>query len=198
MEPLYAWVLVLMTTLLPAEKGAAVPTSPDNRETAPERAERYAQIAAAIADVAFDPDEAPVFAGEAARARTAALLVAISYWESGGWNKVVDFGLGPSGRGDGGTSHCLAQVRLSPGARTRHGYGASDLTRDRRACFRAALTLARESFARCGRVPLERRLAVYASGRCDAGVRESARRVHTAERLMRDVPLPARAPSALP
>lgn len=184
MGAIYAWVLVLMTTLLPAEKGAAVPTPRDNRETTSERADRYREIAAAIADVAFDPEEEPVLAGGEGRAKTAALLVAVSYWESGGWNKVVDYGVGARGRGDSGTSHCLAQVRLSPGMRTRHGFSAEDLTRDRRACFRAALAIMRDSFRSCGRGrPLEWRLAVYASGRCGAGLRESTLRVRTAMRV---------------
>lgn len=181
LTPIAAWLLVLMTALLPAEQGAVVPTPSDNRETATERASRYEGIADAIAAIAYDPAELPVFSGPDGRAKTAALLLSISYWESGGWNKVVDFGIAPRGIGDHGTSHCLAQVRLSPGMRTRHGFSARDLVEDRRACFRAALAIVRDSFRSCARsTPLDRKLAVYTSGKCNAGLRESRLRMRTA------------------
>ena len=190
--PISAWIFTLMVTLLPVEKGAAVPTPKDNRETVEEREDRYHGIAKAIEEVVFDDNEEPLFKGEDGRRKTAALLVAVTYFESGGWNKVVDFGIGPRGRGDGGTSHCLAQVRLSPGMSTRHGYSAEDLTFDRAKCFRAALAIARDSFRSCGpNVPLDRKLAVYASGRCDAGLKESATRMKTAQRIFKTVPLPS-------
>jgi hypothetical protein len=53
----------------------------------------------------------PIFSGSKARVRTAALMLAISMFESA-YRKDVDLNLGKEGRGDGGRSWCLMQIQL--------------------------------------------------------------------------------------
>ena len=66
-----------------------------------------------ISDAAFKVavSEKPVFSGSKGRVSTAALILAISMFESG-YRKDVDLDLGEEGRGDRGRSWCLMQIML--------------------------------------------------------------------------------------
>ncbi len=178
-------------------------------ETPEEARSRYAEIARAARDVAFDPKEEPVFPGPDGRSRTMAVLLAIASVESGGFQKKVDLGVG-DGVGDGGKSWCLMQVRLSqlgPGKKTWYrvvldgkywsyaydaasGWGGEDLVADRAKCFRAGLHIVRKSFDSMAYAPLEDRLAAYASGKTTVGLTASRRRMGKAVDWLKAAPPP--------
>jgi hypothetical protein len=138
------------------------------------------------------------------RAKTLAVMLAIARSESGGYRRDVDFNIGKKARGDGGKSWCIMQIQLSkPDASGKtstriglkgdqyeyvyvkdKGFGGEDLISDRKACFRVALHMARESFRACGSLPVEERLSVYAGGNCEDGRPQSRVRVGNAIRWL--------------
>lgn len=76
-------MLKALTNYLLAAMTAWMPITSHAHSEAPEVTEaRYEQIAADIAEVALDPDEAPLFAGEDGRVKTALLLLSVAYHES--------------------------------------------------------------------------------------------------------------------
>jgi hypothetical protein len=149
---------------------------------------RYEEIATSAIHVAYDPAEKPIFQGKYGRAQTLALLMSISFFESG-YRKDVDLGLGSQSRGDSGRSWCLVQIQLDKPnhdgkTKTRilltnsgykfiydptfsRGWGGEDLVQDRTKCYRVGLRMARQSFSACSRLPLEERLSAFASGKCN-------------------------------
>lgn len=84
---------------------------PPAQETFEDGMIRYGAIADAARDVSYDPSEKPIFGGRYGRARTMALLLAVSLFESG-YRKDVDLNVGKLARGDGGRSWCLMQIQL--------------------------------------------------------------------------------------
>lgn len=100
---------------------------------------RHGELATAIAIVTSE--EAPLFAGDVTRERTAALLVAVAFRESS---------LTASILGDGGRSVCAMQI---------HG-GATQLNEDPIACVRTGYRMLRESI----RVDRTNPVAFYARG----------------------------------
>ena len=162
-----AWFYAMLLWVLAPARAERIPTIEENRETAEERDTRYQSIAADLASVVLDPEEAPLFKGPDARARTGAVLLGISRFESGDWNLVVDRGIGKMGRGDHGDSWCLMQIYLPEGHRTTaEGWTGEDLVEDRTKCFRAALHIVRASFGECRANAVEERLASYTGGTC--------------------------------
>lgn len=148
--PLAAWILAAMVNLSPPEKLAALPAFPGWEETAEARTERYVSIANDMAAVVLDPKESPLYAGPKARGRTAALLTAVAFMESG-FAPDVDKGpcyRGKDGKGvrcDSGRSACVMQVMVGA-ERTREGWTREELFADRQKCFRTALHLMHRSF----------------------------------------------------
>jgi len=187
MDAATTWLFALMTTFAPPERAATERAFPGWEETVEDRRERFAAIATAVRNVAFDPAEKPVFGGERGRARTAALLLAIA-WHESGYSRDVD--LGPCWRGrandgprcDHGRAHCLLQVHARDG-KTLEGWTPAELHADREKCFRAGLHIVQRSFAACRKNPPQHRLAAYASGRCDAGQSGSERLLALGERF---------------
>lgn len=187
MDAATTWVLALMTTFAPPERAATERGFPGWQETVEERRERYVGIATAVRNVAWDPKEKPIFGGERGRARTAALLLAIA-WHESGFARDVD--LGPCYRGrandgarcDYGRAHCLLQVHARDG-KTEEGWTPAELVADREKCFRAGMHLVLRSFAACRKNPPKHRLAAFASGRCDAGQSGSERLLALGERF---------------
>jgi hypothetical protein len=77
-------MLKTLTSYLLAAMTAWMPMKNHARSEAPEVTEaRYQQIAEDIAQVALDPDEAPLFQGEDGRVKTALLLLSVALHESG-------------------------------------------------------------------------------------------------------------------
>jgi hypothetical protein len=124
---------------------------------------RYIEIARAIAD-ASDAD--PVFEGEDGAARTAAYLTSIAWHESAFSPDAVGL-LGELG---------LWQIHPN------HGIAASIL-RDPRRAAPIAIEEIRRSVRACDALPERHRLALYASGDCRRGRRESEHRVRLANEL---------------
>lgn len=146
---------------------ADLPAFPGWEETRQERTERYEDIARAVLEVSFDPEERPLFTGPRGRAHTALMLVAVAHHESG-FARDVD--VGPCYRGgnlrarcDGGNSACMVQIRIGSGT-TREGWTQADLFADRSKCFRAGLHMLRR--AHCSQNPQASQWVAYASGSC--------------------------------
>lgn len=197
---LHQWIVDWMVSVSPPGQTYVK----DAEESAEDALRRYEDIADDVISVAYDERERPVFSGKYGRAMTAALMVAVAFNESS-FRKDVDFGLGPKARGDSGKSWCLMQVWMGRPRRdgttdTRvkfdgqglrfttgsDGWGGEDLVRDRRACFQTGIRVVRMSFNACRRLPVDERLAQYASGdgTCTAGRDSSKVRVQTAQKWL--------------
>jgi len=142
---------------------------------------RYASIAQDLADVALDPEEEPLFAGDVGRAQTALLMLAITRYESGGWRADID-NQKPSGDCSGGKCRaaCLAQLQ---------GIYAEDLS-DRKSCFRAELRALRDSWALCSSPSWKGsdRMTGYTVGRCEEGEHGARLRFKLATSWWKDHP----------
>src|SRR5512142_1412193 len=106
MDLIVGWALAFML--------AVAPPGTRRGETREETIARYTQIATDAVAVAYDPANAPLFGGTGGRARTAGLMLAVAFHESG-FRRDVDFGIGPSSRGDSGQSWCLMQIKVGTG-----------------------------------------------------------------------------------
>ncbi len=196
MDAATTWLVALMAAFSPPERAATAQAFPGWAETAEQRTERYRGIASAVREVAWDPEEKPVFGGSRGRQRTAALLLAIA-WHESGFARDVD--LGPCFRGrandgarcDFGRAHCLMQVHARDG-KTSEGWSLAEIQADRSKCFRAGLHLVQRSFAACRESPPKHRLAAYGSGRCNAGQSGSERLLGLGERFATRLPSPGK------
>ena len=139
----------------------------------------FPETAAAIDEIAH---EAPLYEGEDGPARTAAELVALSYYESK---------FDPRAVGGDGTSFGLAQVHIS----NLHDLGLTHKEElfDPETNLRAAMQLLKISHRLCRARPLADRLANYASGgpTCSVpeGLTASRRRMKLAFDLLRKHPV---------
>jgi hypothetical protein len=180
-----AWIFSLLVLLAPPERLAAQPHFPGWHETAAQLTTRYESIAADIAAVV--ETETPIARGKHGREQTAAMLVAVSFLESG-WAPDVDASRcyrGRSGRSkrcDSGRAFTIYQMQFDDPVQR-------ELARtDRRAATRIALARIRRSIAACARHGDLARLNAYASGRCDAGQKAGAARIQLARRLLAQHP----------
>jgi len=178
------WILSLLTLALPPERIAAMPGW---EETPAAREARYSEIAADVAAVVYAPDAVVLYAGPRARARTAALLVAVAVLESG---LAADVDRGPCYRGRDGRGPRCDRGRAF-GLWQVHDPSVQG---DRRAAARAALRLMRGSFGVAAGMGRDRgwdaatvaahRLDVYAGGgSSQAAHRLGAARLALADRL---------------
>lgn len=153
-----SWALGVMLTMAPPGRSLI----PDAVETEEQGRDRYAEIARAIAEESNGSK------------RTAALLLAVSYKESG-WRRDVDFGIGPKARGSGKDS-CLMQIRSDD----------PRLVADRSHCFATGLRMIRQSMNACRHLPREAQLAAYAAGTCIStkGQQASRIRITLADRIL--------------
>jgi hypothetical protein len=172
MNALIAYLLAAMVTWSP-------PGDHDYYERREETLERYASIARDVAAVALDPAEAPLFGGPQGRMQTGLLLASVAFYESGGYRRDVDFGIGDKARGDSGRSWCLMQINLGDG-RTVERWSGRDLVLDRQKCLRVGLRRLRQSFEMCKGEAFMDRLSGYTTGRCTADDDFSHRRMKRA------------------
>lgn len=183
-----------MLSLAPPERLAALPQFPGHEETAAQKTTRYTSIAHDIAVVAFDPREAPVDGGKNGRVNTIALLLSVSFFESG-WAHDADIGpcyLGKDGKGprcDGGKAATIFQIEVGAGT-TQEGWDKAALFGDREKATRAALHRINRSIKACARFGAEARLRQYASGSCEKGIPESTARVQFARKILTRFPAP--------
>jgi hypothetical protein len=188
MSTMTEWIVAIIVSAASPERAATEDAFPGWAETVAERKARYASIANDMEEFVFDEKTRPVFGGPHGRARTAALLLAVAYHESG-FMKDVDIGPcyrgknGQSTRCDSSKSACLMQIRVADG-KTPEGYTREELFQDRKKCFRAGLRLLRSSLGMCRHLPLKHRLAAYASGSCDKGLEGSEMLMNLAEKFV--------------
>ncbi len=185
MPRMQAWIFSLLVLLAPPERIAAQPSFPGWHETAAQLTARYQSIATDIAAVV--ETETPIARGPHGREQTAAMLVAVSWLESG-WAPDVDSGScfrghnGRSSRCDSGRAFSVYQVQVADPV-------LRELVRtDRREATRVALARIRRSIAACSRFGDLARLNAYASGRCDRGQTKGAERIALARRLLAQRP----------
>lgn len=157
-------------------------TYPEAVETREETAARYASIAEAAVDAAFDPNEDVLVSGMHARERTVLILLSVAFYESG-FRRDVDLNLGPRARGDSSTSWSIWQIRLDKhGASfTPEGWTGPDLIADRSKAARAALHKLRHGVRVCSG-SLADRIAIYRWGRCHEADPNDQARIDLAER----------------
>ena len=158
MTPITAYLFAAMTSWSPLSAHAYA-EAPAVTEA------RYARIAEEVA--ATVADEAPLFAGNDGRAKTALYVLAIASYESGGFRADV---LSCQTRGDGGRSYGLYQSSDRMACESVH------------AATVIALRQVRQSWTVCHDAPQEARLGAYTAGNCEAGARSSATRVRRAQR----------------
>lgn len=179
-------IYAMMVTLMPLSMAKF--TSSHARETEVQRGERYLKIATAYYDVIVaTPKENLPFTGDDAQEQTAATMVGIGRAESG-WNKDVDFGIGPHGVGDAGNSFCVQQILVGKG-RTKEGWSGRDLVNDRTKCIKVSLRVIIASFKMCSYLPVSQRLAAYAAGTCKSehGKRASVYRYNLGQKALKIV-----------
>jgi hypothetical protein len=180
-----AWLVSAMTAWSPPGREHFITEAQESKADAEVR---YEAIAEALIKVAYNPNNTSLFGpGKYTKARTSLLLLSIGYFESG-FRKDVDLGIGRYGRGDGGNSHCMLQIRVGTDRKSTsvlknligQEWSADDLTSDRTKCFFTGYSLARKSISACRALPMEQRLAAYASGSCSKGMDKSEARVNKA------------------
>lgn len=197
MNELIAWILAFMMSMSPpTDHGHRI-----NKETVQETTQRYEEIAEDLVEVAFDPENEPLFKDADARSHTVAVMLGIMYHESKFYLR-VDQGH-PAGRGDGGASWCMMQIMIGkhpaktrswnivhdrppewgdPPEEIEEGFTGQELVDNRKLCLYEGLKVARWSFSRCGGGSIYDRLKVYASGSCSRGSQASRRRMFTAQK----------------
>lgn len=135
----------------------------------------YARTAHAIATAV--EAEPPLFDGEHGREKTAALMVSVAFFE-GTLNPRAIGKLGERG-----------MFQAMPGKLAPEAFAPGFLD-DADTQARVAIRMLRESLHECRALPLDDRLAFYASGSCEKGHRESENRMQRAIYLVRKHPPP--------
>lgn len=180
MDLIVSWALAFMMTV--------APPGPWRGEPRDETVARYKQIAEDAVAVAYDPTSEALFGGTDGRARTAALMLAVAFHESG-FRRDVDLGIGPRARGDSGQSWCLMQIMVG-GGRTIEGWTGHDLVHNRRHCFASGLGAIRRSFIACRNNSRYELLNAYTSGSCSRGASQSRDRMTSAFQWVARHPVP--------
>jgi hypothetical protein len=136
-------------------------------------ASTYEKTAEAIARVS---ESEPLFAPEDnGEERTATLLVALAWYESR---------LKPNAKSKDGRFYCLYQIGKS------YLPEPEKALTDPEVCTRAAVKIIKRSLQVCSARPLPERLAIYISGVCERGGVESRYRMHLANKLLKEHPMP--------
>jgi hypothetical protein len=139
------------------------------RESLEEAEARYDSIADDIAQIASDPDEEPLFDGEAGREATGVLLTAIA-WHESAFRRDVDICKGARSKGDHGRSIGLFQLMSGP---NYEHHSAKEICADRKLAIRLGLHVLRRAKTTCGGGP-RLWLQSYAAGGC--GIRSNSAR----------------------
>lgn len=197
MNTVIAWIVSFITAVNPAGSKKWLPAA---EETSEEATARYESIATDLASVVWDRDNPPLFQGSLGREKSASVLLATMRFESQ-FRRDVDLNIGDKARGDGGDSYCMLQIDIGKGRtqawnQTKHrfvykgdaatdviipGFTGDELIADRKKCLLTAYRMMRVSFQACYKLPVEDRLALYASGTCDLGHKASEIRMKLAK-----------------
>lgn len=181
MNTVIAWLFTFIVAVAPTNRSQH---HQEAKETPEEAAARYQFIAADTTTVLWDAANPPLFSGPDGRAKTASVVMSIMQHESS-FRKDVDFGMG-SGRGDGGHSWCMMQVKIDgertgtwnkvknrfkqwndPEVELVQGWTGPELVQDRKKCIIAGYRVMKTSFSMCRALPPPEWLRAYASGNCD-------------------------------
>lgn len=174
LSPVASWLFAIMVSAAPPERLASAYQFQGWEETADEKRARYESIASDLAEVMFSSDVSPLESGPRGRARSAALVLAVAYHESG---FAADVDKGPCFRGkdafgrdwhercDGGSSACMLQVKVGEG-QSYEGWSREELFADRKKCFRAGYRLIQRSRRACSKLAPDLWLTAYAGGTC--------------------------------
>ncbi len=175
-EVLAAWLLSIMLASIPPGRSLR---PAEAKESVEQGRARYAAIARALAEVSLDPKEKPLFSGKDARSRTAALMLAISFYESH-WRRDVDLGLGQRRS----RYYCMMQIGAGKG-KTMEGWTGQQLVESRDRCFRAGLHILQRGQRVCAKSKDKRAFVYhYASGYCDRGRKAVAKRWRLLDRWL--------------
>jgi len=177
------WLIAVMNTMAPAHRDHLLREA---QESYAQADARYREIATNIIDVSFDPSERPLFGGAYGRAKTAMFIAHIFYLETG-FRRDLHYGIGrerlsASGYNDNGRSWCLGQIMLGvkkvntgngmwttdSASTTPEGWTGRELLADTNKCVRATLHTLHRSMGACSGLPLQERMAAYATGSCSS------------------------------
>ena len=180
-----------MLSKAPLDRPQPIPESPEAGMA------QYEQIAADVETVIRS--EKPLYKGPDGKLRTTMVVLSTMLYESN-FRYDVDYGIGPSGKGDNGRSVCMMQINLGQGRsiswnvvhdraamptdptyEIERGWTAKELLADRQKCIRTGLRYIRMSFASCHHMPEQDWLRAYVSGACVYGAETSAGRIGLAK-----------------
>ena len=182
LKPVVSWLFATMLAAVPPERLSYGRTNADAAETVEQVKARYEEFAGVVARVAYDPAEKPLFDGPDGRARTAALMLSVAFYESG-FRRDVALGVGRFSRGDHGRSCTPWQFNIGT-SKNLYGHTCEELLADPDLAARDALQMMRSAVSVCGALPLDERLSLYMSGRCAPKMKGARRRYATAMRWM--------------
>lgn len=183
LKPVVSWLFGTMLAAVPPERLSYGRTYAEAVESADQTKARYEEFASVVARVAYDPAEKPVFSGPDGRARTAALMLSVAFFESG-FRRDVALGQGKHARGDNGRSCTPWQFNIGAG-KNMYGHTCEELLRDPEQAARDALGVLRSAMYVCADLPVEERLSLYTTGRCEPGQPGAKARFATASRWLR-------------
>lgn len=182
LKPVVSWLFATMLSAVPPERLSYGRTYAEAVETIDQAKTRYEEFAAVVALVAYDPAEKPLFDGPDGRAKTAALMLSVAYYESG-FRRDVATGRGKHARGDHGRSCTPWQFNIGSG-RNQAGHTCDELLADQELAARDALQVLRSALRGCTGLPVEERMSMYLTGRCEPGVSAARNRWATAMRWL--------------
>jgi len=156
--PLVAWIRTSMRRLRDLKK------RPHKGETEAESLARYDRLAVDLARAARDR---PIYASDPGLRRTAAMLIAVGYTESG-FSPGVQSG---KVRGDGGRSWCFMQANIGDGnvyvgSAEMKTWKGPDLIADPYKCFLVGAAAIRGSMGICRSLKGSDVLSAYTTGHC--------------------------------
>jgi len=155
-----AWIVTLLVAVAP-------PVSRCYGEAQDHYEQRLSEIVDAAAASVFDLNEERLVGGEWGYELSLMRVLAVASHESMGFNERVDDG---RQRGDSGASGCLMGI-MGNAQGEAEGWTIKELTNERLLCFLVGYHRMKLSQRVCGCGVNS--LAVYASGRCDWGRKES-------------------------
>lgn len=182
LKPVVSWLFTTMLAAVPPERLSYGRTYAEAVETVDQTKARYEEFASVVARVAYDPAEKPLFDGPDGRAKTAAVMLSVAFYESG-FRRDVATGKGKHARGDHGRSCTPWQFNIGTG-KNAYGHTCDELLADQDQAARDALQVLRSAMRGCTGLPVEERLSMYLTGRCEGGVVAARSRWSTAVRWL--------------